>query len=84
MQNCLDMAIDELPACDQVSELNELTELTILNKTLNAIISWTPFMTTSKLEFKRLVAWKQLPRYCKAFQSAMTCSGVGVVPCVTW
>jgi hypothetical protein len=41
MQNCLDKAIDRIPACDQVTELNELVELTTLNKTLDVIIDLT-------------------------------------------
>jgi hypothetical protein len=39
MQNCLDKAIDEFPACDQVTELKECAEVTTLNKTLIVIIS---------------------------------------------
>jgi hypothetical protein len=41
IQNCLDKAIDRIPACDLVTELNELAELTTLNKTLNVIVSLT-------------------------------------------
>jgi hypothetical protein len=43
LQNCLSKAIDEFPACDQVTELNQLAELTTLSKTFIAIISWTSF-----------------------------------------
>jgi hypothetical protein len=37
----LDKAVDRIPACDQVIELNELGELTTLDKTLRVIISLT-------------------------------------------
>jgi hypothetical protein len=43
-KNCLDKAIDIIPACDQVTELwelNELAELATLHKTLNVIIILT-------------------------------------------
>jgi hypothetical protein len=41
LKKCLDKAIDSIPACDQVTELNELAELTTLHKTLRVIISLT-------------------------------------------
>jgi K+-transporting ATPase A subunit len=41
MQNCLNKAIDRIPACDQVTKLTELAELTTLHKTLSAIITFT-------------------------------------------
>jgi hypothetical protein len=41
MQDTLYKATDECPARDQVTELNELAELTTLYKTLEFIISWT-------------------------------------------
>jgi hypothetical protein len=31
MQNCLDKAIEDFPACEQVTELNEFVELTTLS-----------------------------------------------------
>jgi hypothetical protein len=37
MQNCLDKVIDIIPACDQITKLNELAELTTLKKTLSVI-----------------------------------------------
>jgi hypothetical protein len=82
MQNCLDKAIDKFPACDQVTKLNEVAELTTLNKTPSS--AGPPFVTKVKLKFKRLVAWKRLSGYCKAFQSSANCIGVRVVPCVTF
>jgi hypothetical protein len=41
MQNCLDKAIAGIPACDGVTELNELAELKTLNWTLYVIINLT-------------------------------------------
>jgi hypothetical protein len=37
LKNCLDKAIDIIPACDQVTALHELPELTTLHKTLSVI-----------------------------------------------
>jgi hypothetical protein len=39
MKNYLDKSIARIPSCDQVTELDELTELTTLHKTLNIIFS---------------------------------------------
>jgi hypothetical protein len=41
MKNCLDMAIDRIPMCDQVTELNEDAELKTLDKTLRVITNLT-------------------------------------------
>jgi hypothetical protein len=41
LKNFLNKAIDELPSCDQVTELNELVELATLRKTLAVIINLT-------------------------------------------
>jgi hypothetical protein len=41
LKNCLDKAIGRIPACDQVTELNELAELKTLDKTLCVIVSMT-------------------------------------------
>jgi hypothetical protein len=41
LKKCLDKAIDRIPACDQVTELNELAELTTLSKTLSVIVRLT-------------------------------------------
>jgi hypothetical protein len=57
-QNCLDKAIDEFPARDQVTELNELAELTAVSKTLIVIIR-----STSLDEIK--VGKAILSGYCK-------------------
>jgi hypothetical protein len=37
MKNCINKTIDEIPACDQVTELDELAELSTLDNTLRAI-----------------------------------------------
>jgi hypothetical protein len=41
LKNCLDKAIASIPACDQVTELNELAELTTLYNTLGVVINLT-------------------------------------------
>jgi hypothetical protein len=41
LKNCLDKAIEEIPACDQVTELDTLTVLTTLEKTLIVITRLT-------------------------------------------
>jgi hypothetical protein len=41
MDNCLNMANDRIPSCDQVVELIELTELMTLDRTLNVITRLT-------------------------------------------
>jgi hypothetical protein len=37
MKNCLEKAIEKIPACDQVTELDELAELEAIEKALNVI-----------------------------------------------
>jgi hypothetical protein len=41
LKKCLDKAIDLIPACDQVAEVDELAELTTLQKALYAILNLT-------------------------------------------
>jgi hypothetical protein len=41
LKKCLEKAINEFPACDQITELNELAELTTLNKMLYVTTSLT-------------------------------------------
>jgi hypothetical protein len=52
---CLDKAIDVIPACYQVTELNKLAELTVLHNTLNVIIPLTHNCLKLELAFLRLV-----------------------------
>jgi hypothetical protein len=40
LKKCLDKAIDRIPACDQVTELNEFAELTSLRKTFGVIMTF--------------------------------------------
>jgi hypothetical protein len=54
MQNCLDKAIDEFPACDQVDHFNKLAELTTLSKALIVIISCTSLHDESKVGIKAI------------------------------
>jgi hypothetical protein len=72
---CLDKAIDGFPACDQVTELNELAEVTTLGMTLGIIINLTFHNEKSKMVLLRLVAWTQ----SSLFWSAKHCSSVRVV-----
>ena len=51
MQNCLDKVIDRIPACDQVTQLNELAELTTLKMTLSVITRFTFQHDESKVVF---------------------------------
>jgi hypothetical protein len=67
MQNCLNKAIDELPVCDQVSELNELAELTTLNKTLNVIISCTPLHDEIKVFVKAIGGVEAIVKVLQSF-----------------
>jgi hypothetical protein len=49
LKDRLKKVMKKAPACDQVSELNELVELTTLHKTLNAISSLTCQSETSRV-----------------------------------
>jgi hypothetical protein len=51
MQNCLDKAIDNIPACDQVTKLDRLTELITLKMTLCVITRLTFHHDASKVVF---------------------------------
>jgi hypothetical protein len=57
MKNCLDKAIEGIPACDQVTGLNECAELT----THNTLVVIFRFLSTQvELALPQLVVWKQL------------------------
>jgi hypothetical protein len=84
MQNCLDKAIDEFPTCDQVTELNELAELTTLYKTLKFIINWTSLRDDRATGITAIGGVEVVAKVLQSFQSAMPCSGVAVAPSVTW
>jgi hypothetical protein len=51
VQNCLDMAIDRIPACDQVTKLNVLSELRTLKMTLSVITNLTFHHDESRVVF---------------------------------
>jgi hypothetical protein len=90
MQNCLDKAIDSIPACDQVTELNESAELTTLHMTLSVIISLTFRHKESKVGISAIgggeavaKGMKTFPK-CQAFHEGacgaldnLTCSSIG-------
>jgi hypothetical protein len=67
MQNCLDKAIDEFPACDQVTELNGLAELTTLSKTLIVIIRWTSLHDEGKVGMKAIGGVEAIVRVLQSF-----------------
>jgi hypothetical protein len=62
LQNCLDKAIDEFPACDQVNQFNKLAELTTLSKTLSAIISWISLHGERKVGLEAIVGVEAIVR----------------------
>jgi hypothetical protein len=68
LQNCLDKAIDEFPARDQVDQFNKLAELTTLvSKTLNAVISWNSFHDEMKFGLKAIVGVEAIIRVLQSF-----------------
>jgi hypothetical protein len=82
----LDKAIDIIPACDQVSELNELAELTTLRKTLDVIIDLTFHHDESRDGIAAVggveavvMVMKTLPK-CPAAQEA-ACTALGNLAC---
>jgi hypothetical protein len=66
-QNCLDKAIDDFPACDQVTDLNELAELTIRSTTLIAIIKWTSLHDEIKVGIKAIGGVEAIVRVLQSF-----------------
>jgi hypothetical protein len=86
MQNSLDKAIDGISACDQVAELNELTELTTLDKTLDVVINLTFNNHESRVGITAVggveavvMVMKTLPK-CPAAQEA-ACTALGNLAC---
>jgi hypothetical protein len=67
MQNCLDKAIAEFPACDQVTELNELAELSTLDRALRVIISFTFQHDESKLGIAAIGGMEVVVNVMKTF-----------------
>jgi hypothetical protein len=74
LKKCLDKAIDEFPARDQVIDLNELAELATLHKTLHILIRLTHHLDESKVGIAAIggveaviKAMKTFPK-CQALQ----------------
>jgi hypothetical protein len=67
MQDCVDKAIDECPAGDQVTKLNERAELTTLIKTLIVIISWTSLHDESTVGIKAIGGVEAVVRVLQSF-----------------
>jgi hypothetical protein len=84
MQNGLDKAIDEFPASDQVTELNELAELTTLSKTLIVIISWTSLSDKRLAGITAIDGVGSVVKVMQSFPEYHACNRVCVVPRVTW
>jgi hypothetical protein len=83
LKMCLDKAIDEFSPCDEVSELNELAELTTLRKTLRGIIQLT-LHHGGQVGISSVGGVEAVAKVMKTFPNAKTCSGGCVVPCVIW
>jgi hypothetical protein len=67
MQNCFDKAIAGVPACDQVAELNELTELTTLHKTFTVVFSLTLYHEESRFGIAAIGGEKAFVKVMKTF-----------------
>jgi hypothetical protein len=67
VKNCLDKAIDEISACDQVTELNELAELTTLYKTLDVIINLTFQHVESRVGISAIGGLEAVVKVMKTF-----------------
>jgi hypothetical protein len=67
LKNCLDKAIDKIPACDQVTELNELAELTTLHKTLRVITNLTFQHDESKIGIAAIGGVEAVVKVIKTF-----------------
>jgi hypothetical protein len=78
VEKCLDKAIVRIPACDQVTGLNELTELWTLHKTLNVIIGVTFQHDESKVGIAAVGGVEAVVKVMKTFPKcqflqAITC-----------
>ncbi len=67
MKNCLDKAIGEIPACDQVTKLTEFIELTTIHKTLNVITSLTFWHAESKIGIAAIGGVEAVVKVMKTF-----------------
>jgi hypothetical protein len=67
MKNCLDNAIERIPACDQVTELNELAELTTLDNTFDVIVSLTFRHAESRVDINKIGGVEAIVKVMKTF-----------------
>jgi hypothetical protein len=67
MKNCLDKAIASIPACDQVTELNDLAELPTLYDTLRVIVSLTFLHDESKFGIAAIGGVEVVVKVMKTF-----------------
>jgi hypothetical protein len=84
MKNCLDKAIGRIPACDQVTELNELTELSTLHETLNVINNLTYQKADSVVGIAASGGVEAVVKVMKAFPKCQTlqedaCMALGIL-----
>jgi hypothetical protein len=86
MKNCLDKAIDGIPACDQVTELNELAELTTLFKTLPVIVGLTYCLDKSHVGISSVGGVEAIVKLMKTFPKCQAlqlraCCALGNLTC---
>jgi hypothetical protein len=67
LEKCLDKAIDMIPACDQVTKLNELADLMTLDKTLDVIINLTYQHDKSRVAIAAIGGVEAVVKVMKAF-----------------
>jgi hypothetical protein len=72
LTKCLDKAIDGIPACDQVTELNELAELTTLLNTIIVIINLTHHHDESRLGITAIGGVEAAIKVMKTFPKCQT------------
>jgi hypothetical protein len=72
LKNCLQKAIDGIPACDQVTELNELIELMILRNTLLVITDLTYRHVNSRVGITAIDGVEAVVKVVKTFPKCQT------------
>jgi uncharacterized pyridoxal phosphate-containing UPF0001 family protein len=72
VRNCLDKAIDKIMACDHVTELDTLAELTTLHNTLNVIITLTYQHDESKVGISAIGGVEAVVKVMQTFPKCQT------------
>jgi hypothetical protein len=67
LKNCLDKAIDEIPACDQVVEMNELAVLWTLHTTFDVIRTVTAWHDDSRVGIAAVGGVEAIVKIMKTF-----------------